>query len=73
MPDLDVKDIAADEIQPKRIKIMMTTVTAYDMDTMQTIMDEMGHMQSTERMVMMQNMIHLNQVPPMVMANIAPP
>jgi hypothetical protein len=39
---------------------MMTTVTAYNMGTMQTIMDEMGHMQSTERMVMMQNMIHLN-------------
>jgi hypothetical protein len=36
---------------------------------LQTIIDEMGQLDSTERMIMMQNMMHLNQVPSMVMAN----
>jgi hypothetical protein len=36
---------------------------------LQTIMDEMGQLNNTERMIMIQNMMHLNQVPPMVLAN----
>jgi hypothetical protein len=51
------------------LQIRTAYVRTYDMDTVQTIIDEVENMEGTERLAMMRNMIHLNQVPPMIVAN----
>jgi hypothetical protein len=58
-----------DDFQPMLMKVMMTTVNTSDMATVETIIDEVENMDGRERMAMVRNMIHLNQVPPMIVAN----
>jgi hypothetical protein len=48
---------------------MMTTVNTCDVATVETIIDEVENMGGTERVAMMRNVIHLKQVPPMIVAN----
>ena len=61
--------VPANDLQPVLMKIMMTTVNTCDVATVETIIDEVENMGGTECVEMMRNMIHLNQVPPMIAAN----
>ena len=54
---------------PGLVQIRAAYVHTYGLETVQTIIAEVENMEDTERLAMMRNMIHLNQVPPTIMAN----
>ena len=62
-----------DEIQTEQpicMNVLMTNGLTYHEDTMDTIMTVVEEMGITERTRMMRNMIHLNQVPSLTMINL---
>ena len=53
-----------------QINVMVCTGMILHHDTMDTIIEEVGNLGGPERLQMMRNMMHLNQVSPLVMAGI---
>jgi acyl-CoA-binding protein len=49
---------------PGLVQIRAAYVHTYDLETVQTIIAKVENMEDTERLTMLWNMIHLNQMPP---------